>query len=568
MLQLRRAEGTRTQAMGPDAAHSRARLRRGVAVTSVLLAAAGALSTLAAGCHDLKDSCELNVTCLGTGGTGGAGGAGGAGGKAATAATTVTSGVNHCPVKQQLACAGPAQDQTLICDDTNTWATNAPCSTGILCDTTPGIPSAEICKPIVEACLGKMPDQVVCDGLVTVKCGPDLVTAIPGKTCSIKCLDGACIDCTPKETRCLDNAVQVCDAGGKSWTTTSACPMQTCVASACVGVCAPGEKQCMGNVPQSCDSTTGLWKSEPMCLPDAPTCSPTTGECAVPPSCDGLSSKCGPNGEICCTSNVVMGGTYNRSNNAAYPATVSDFRLDNFEVTVGRFRQFVKGYPANMPTAGAGAHPAIPDSGWSDSWSMANALPATATGPSSLSAAVKYCNGTNGTTWTDGAGNNESKPINCVTWYEAFAFCAWDGGRLPTEAEWNYAAAGGNEQRVYPWNAAITPAYAAYCNMNQCSPNILAVGSKSPGNGKWGQADLAGNVSEWALDYDGTYPFGAPSACNDCANLISANSKRVKRGGSSTNAGVDVTSLVRNSAPPGGALSDLPAHGVRCARPL
>ena len=58
------------------------------------------------------------------------------------------------------------------------------------------------------------------------------------------------------------------------------------------------------------------------------------------PSCLGLAPTCGPavNGD-CCASNIVPGGTFNRSNDPSYPAIVSDFRLDTYEVTVGRFER-------------------------------------------------------------------------------------------------------------------------------------------------------------------------------------------------------------------------------------
>jgi len=275
----------------------------------------------------------------------------------------------------------------------------------------------------------------------------------------------------------------------------------------------------------------------------------------VPPptSCIGLAKNCGgANNDDCCTSIAVTGGTFNRSQDASAPATVPDFRLDKYEVTVGRFRKFVAGYPANIPAASTGAHPGIANSGWQVGFTM----PANA---ATLNAALN-CNqpaGTSQPTWTDQPGMNEQKPINCLTWFEAFAFCIYDGGFLPTEAEWNYAAAAGNEQRLYPWgNAPVPSPTHAVCNDAQ----IANVGSKSTvGDGKLGHVDLLGNASEWNLDFFGTY-----TACNNCANLT--GTERVRRGGDLTDTCNDVANVSnagRRSDPPGDRRKDT---GVRCAR--
>lgn len=309
--------------------------------------------------------------------------------------------------------------------------------------------------------------------------------------------------------------------------------------------------------------------------PEEPTCPATLGQS---PSCDGLAATCGPSASdgCCSTATPIPGGTFYRSYDVAgdgmypdmgYPATVSAFVLDKYEVTVGRFRKFVEagmGTRTTPPATDAGAHAKIAGSGWDESWNGDLAADTAA-----LVAAVK-CDSTY-QTWTNVAGADENLPMNCVTWYEAMAFCAWDGGYLPTEAEWNFAAAGGEEQRAYPWSSPagsteIDCARANYdSNAGYCvSPNsgVNRVGSESPkGDGKWGQADLAGNVFEWALDwYASTY--GNP--CNDCADLTNASYK-VIRGGDFFFGAAYLRGAFRNDVTPYDRYAN---NGVRCARTM
>jgi sulfatase modifying factor 1 len=291
---------------------------------------------------------------------------------------------------------------------------------------------------------------------------------------------------------------------------------------------------------------------------------PTEADAAtgtVPPSCQGggagAGNNCGASGvSDCCANFEVPPGTFNRSfaNGASpgkvWPATVSSFRLDAYEVTVSRFRKFVSAVVNGWrPAAGSGKHthlnggrgladalaPGSYETGWDASWNVQ--LAAT---ESEWDKNLGYGHDLNAT-WTPTASTNETRPITLEIWYEAYAFCIWDGGFLPSEAEWYYAAAGGSEQRTYPWGAAVPgpnadlAVYGGYYNSNPSLPasdctgvcNIAPVGSVVAGNSKWGQSDMAGNMQEWTLDWFG--PFTVP--CTDCASLASGTD-RVQKGGS------------------------------------
>ena len=172
-------------------------------------------------------------------------------------------------------------------------------------------------------------------------------------------------------------------------------------------------------------------------------------------------------------------------------------------------------------------------------------------------------------TWTSAAGANEKRPIDCANWYQTEAFCIWDGGFLPSEAEWQYAAAGGSENRTYPWGSTAPGANASLAvygcywgGAGSCTgvANIAPVGSVAAGNGRWGQSDLAGNVWEWTLDWF-VYPY-ANAASTNYANAA-ASSYQVFRGGSlASGASLLLASYRSGNAPSFRGIG----YGARCAR--
>lgn len=156
-------------------------------------------------------------------------------------------------------------------------------------------------------------------------------------------------------------------------------------------------------------------------------------------------------------------------------------------------------------------------------------------------------------------------PIIFVNWSQANTFCQWEGYRLPTEAEWEKAAIGYQDPRLYPWGSDQSCSLANYSQASlfysvPCVGDTTEVGSYPTGASPYGLMDMAGNVWEWVSDYfDINYydysPYNNPTGPE-------TGSERTFRGGSWYGNQLDMVSSFRYGLDPNTISDDL---GFRCA---
>jgi formylglycine-generating enzyme required for sulfatase activity len=152
-------------------------------------------------------------------------------------------------------------------------------------------------------------------------------------------------------------------------------------------------------------------------------------------------------------------------------------------------------------------------------------------------------------------------PIVNVPWGRAREYCAWIGGRLPTEAQWEYAARGGIDGAIYPWGGSIAPDQANY-DENKQWQRTSPVGMFAPN--RFNVLDMIGNVWEWVADWYDESTYAARSAAKptlDPQVYQNETDKRVVRGGSWRSIAVEVRTSNRGFQTPNDGFDDF---GFRC----
>ena len=168
------------------------------------------------------------------------------------------------------------------------------------------------------------------------------------------------------------------------------------------------------------------------------------------------------------------------------------------------------------------------------------------------------------------APDRENHPINCVDWMQATAYCKWLGRRLPSEAEWEYAARG-TDERQSPWGNEPPDSTRLNACGGECAettrlydaqdgwPATAPVGTFKGGASPFGVLDIAGNVWEWTADWFGNYP--AEPATNPHGPETGA--ARVFRGGGwGSHDAASVSATFRRAGKPTDSDDSL---GFRCA---
>jgi formylglycine-generating enzyme len=266
---------------------------------------------------------------------------------------------------------------------------------------------------------------------------------------------------------------------------------QRCSASTCTVIsCDPGWNNCDAMNSNGCELADSALRS------NATHCGRCGNACATDQVCEAgacvaAQRSCRSTGAPGCGVVMVPGGTFTMGDTGARNAspvqpgqTVSPFLIDRYEVTVARFRRFWDA-----------GHPAVPGG--------VVAYPGNPAFPSTGIIRAPFVGGLGN--WSTDAGAIENHPVNFLTWATSQAFCVWDGGRLPTEAEWEFAARG-TDGRPFPWGTRagsdLACVYPPEMRATTCAEDDTAFLS---GASPWGALHMVGNVAEYCADWYADY---------------------------------------------------------------